>query len=242
MNRIACVSVVILMSLQGVALSQDEPSKAETKTPEQVQAVLQKEAEKLTERYQQKISQVDSIYAQQLKIIKDEAVKELKELQKMAAVEDLDEAIRIREIAIGIYAEPATPDNQPATELQSLQAKLAKLKAENKDLKKELATNESAASILTHTRDAVELVKGKTYMFPTAKYKLWKFDVDGSFVLDGVRKGNWAVLGPQIVVTLCHDGNHVDFYKFSEDGLAIRVGYVGNEGKIKKFVKGTLVK
>ena len=242
MNRIAYVSVVVFMSLQGMAFSQDGPPKDKTKTPEQIQAVLQKETEKLTERYQQKISQVDSIYAQQLKAIKDKAVKELGELQKKVASKDLDEAIRIREMAKSVHAEPAASVDPSASKLKDLQGKLKRLEAENKDLKKESAANESAASILTHTKDEVQFVKGKTYKIPASKHKLWQFGVDGSLTLDGVQCGNWAVLGPQTVVTLIHDGNHVDFLKLSENSSVARMSYVGSGDKSRKFAKGTLVK
>ena len=138
MNRIAYVSVVVFMLLQGIAFSQDEPPKVKTKTPEQIQAVLKKEAEKLTERYQQKISQVDLIYDQQLKVIKDKAVKELGKLQKEVASKDLDEAIRIREMAKSIDAESALVVDQSANEMHNLKAKLKTLEQANKNLSKEM--------------------------------------------------------------------------------------------------------
>ena len=134
MNHIALFAVVSLLSLHGKAFSQDEQMQVEAKAAEQVQADLKIKAEELTERYQQKISQVDSIYAQQLKKIRDKAVKELQELQQKVATKDLDEAIRIRDIAREIDAKTIDPADQPTSKMQKLRAKLKTFERANEKL------------------------------------------------------------------------------------------------------------
>ena len=48
--------------------------------------------------------------------------------------------------------------------------------------------------------------------------------------------------GGRKVVTLIHDGSHIDFFEFSDNGDQLTVGYVGTGNKTDRVHRGSLVK
>lgn len=90
----------------------------------------------------------------------------------------------------------------------------------------------------------LELMPGTTCRVPMNNaqgFGLWKFNADGTFAIENVQAGRWAVISDRKVITYLNDGEWVDVFQFSLDGSSFEVGNVGSGAKATKH-PGTVVK
>src|SRR6056297_3399948 len=115
--------IVALVNAQETASDEHPTSKV-------ILTELESKTEALARSYREKIEALDGAYIERLTSLREDAAARLLALQKEIASSDLDEAVRLRDLAAEILEQASTPPLQ-----NSARSRLA---SENESLKEEL--------------------------------------------------------------------------------------------------------
>ena len=216
-------------------------------TPKAANAIEQHQSEagRLEEAYKQRIESLDQAYAERIKQMRNTLKEELAAIRREIAVDDLDEAVRIRDFSRAMDALPIAGLDEEAEALgaqinHSTSGKeVVRLQTELQKLKDRLS---SSISLPEAYQNLVRVVGGRSYRidYLNGNFKLWTLHPDGTLEVDGERKRTWGPCSPNSVACFSSEGTHVDILSFGNDGRTCAVMYIGDAKQARHRYPGIL--
>lgn len=242
MIKYLAIAICCVLLLPSLMHAQDPTSK-ETATNNPIVDELEAEIASLEAAYNQKVALLDSVYVEKVKALRDDATARLKEMQKNAAPNDLDEAIRLRDLAKEILDRPFAPPSKvtTATEESKLDAASAdSFKAERKKLLARISELEKQLGLQS---ELSKKVAGSSYRIQISNnMRVWTFAPNGALVNDGkVTATRWSAFGNDAVICVGYDNGNIDICQFSNDFKNIEVIYAGNYKNSRTHHLGIIV-
>ncbi len=153
----------------------------------------------------------------QRKNAQEEAVKQLQDLRKQIASEDLDKALEIREIERRIVDGTRSLGNEKSI-TKGKEKPVVEAKA--KDRTKSSSGQVGLAEKLIGRSYRIEMPSG---------VRTWTFRADGVILKNGKDEGKkWVAVGNDAVVCPGYDTGNIELCEFPKDGAEIKLIYVGN--------------
>lgn len=241
MNRIFAIGTCCLLLVASSLCAQDAAPTDET-TSNSIVRTLESEIASLTAAYEQKVTSLDAAYVEKIKALREGAAIRLKELQNVVAPLDLDQAIKLRDLAKNIQDAPLAPPSKVSAEKaasgtvfgRAAKAKQKELLAQIDELEKQLGLQSELS----------KKVVGKSYSmrFEGGGSGIWTFATSGTLLRDGKATATrWSTFGNDAVICVGYDRGVVDLCQFANDFRNIEVIFVGDYKKSQTHHVGSIV-
>ena len=235
------LSVYIAFLAASCAYSQDR-TQASDSTGESIVKALDSETRELAEAYRNKLEALDSAYIAKVKTLQGEAAAGLSELQKKVATENLDEAVRLRDLALEIGGRTITlPLRSDANSKGSSKREDddTLLKVKQKELLTRISELEKQLGLQS---ELSKKIAGTSYRIKFGKdTRVWTFAPNGVLLNNGnVTATRWSAFGNDGIICAGYDNGNIDICQFSKDFRNIEVIFIGDFKMSRIHHMGTL--
>jgi hypothetical protein len=193
---------------------------------------------RLNAQYRTALKKLDDTHAAEMEKLRQDLLAKLEDARKAAtAADDLDEAIRIRELAKNFATAPKPPTLSPSENVR-----VASLQAEIQRLKGELGKKDSPRSTARLPKESISQQLAKA--LPGTVWQGIGSNVDGQtmgFQTGGVafdwdrNPGKWIVNAAGTIVIEWADGNHWTVHASSDFTMATAVNDRGAGDRLKRI-------
>ena len=228
-----CLLIVAFVTLSSQFTNAQEKAIESPNSSETIVSELEKE-----------IAALDDAYAAKLKALQTKAIDALQAMRKSVAPQDLDEAIRIRNIENELREHPTTfPKLQVAVNGKSEKGKTNSESDGRKEKAALVAKISKLEKLLGLQSDLGKKVDGTSYRvtFNNNTIGIWTFATNGVLLRDGKECGTrWVALGNDAIICAGVKNGLIDICMFSADGQKLDIIFVGSTIESKTHHSGVL--
>jgi hypothetical protein len=227
-----CSFVALSIAVLGSTLCAQETNQATPHTGDSIVRELESEIEAL-----------DAAYRGKLQAMRSAATTKIATLQKEVAANDLDAAIRLRDLAKKILDQgsEATASDEPAVDTTVKKNDVgSKRDVQQKDLREKIAELEKQLGMQS---ELSKRIVGTSYRIQIGNdLRVWTFGPNGALLNNGKPTATrWSAFGNDAVICAGYDNGFVDICQFSNDFRNIEVIFVGDYKKSKTHHVGSIM-
>ena len=200
-------------------------------------------ADKIVRELASETEALNVAFREKLQALRSSAAEKLTTLQKKVAANDLDAAIRLRDLAAKLLAERSELSEPVQTEEVNSEKKNdigSKRDATLKELREKIAELEKQLGMQS---ELSKRIVGSSYRIQIGKdVRIWTFAPNGALLNNGKATATrWSAFGNDAVICAGYDNGFIDICQLSNDFRNIEVIFVGDYKKSTTHHLGVIV-